>query len=192
MTEMNVKTDALILKARERKGFTLAEALVAVIILLLVSAVVAAGVPAAAKAYENVIIASNAEVIRSTTMAELRNELVTARDITNPDDNTLQFFNEAYGSISEIKLTNDGIMFTRYAKDGLVITGDNATTSARVIVSDKDLYPYSSKVTYDDETGLVTFENLVVKRKKGNKNEVTEKTPFSVKTIVEQTSEANQ
>ena len=68
-------------KIRNRKGFTLAETLLAVLILLLVSSIVAAGMPAAKQAYEKVVLASNAELLLSTAVATLRDELGTAWDV---------------------------------------------------------------------------------------------------------------
>ena len=68
-------------RIRNRKGFTLAETLLAVLILLLVSSIVAAGVPAARQAYEKVVLASNAELMLSTAVATLRDELGTAWDV---------------------------------------------------------------------------------------------------------------
>ena len=55
-------------------GFTLAETLLAVLILLMVSSIVAAGIPSARRAYEKVVLASNAEVLLSTTITTLRHE----------------------------------------------------------------------------------------------------------------------
>ena len=46
---------------RGRSGFTIGETLVAVLILLMVSSVVAAGIPAAKSAFEKVVIGANVE-----------------------------------------------------------------------------------------------------------------------------------
>ena len=53
-------------KLRSNKGFTLAETLLAVLILLLVSTIVATGIPAARNAYEKVVEASNAQAVLAT------------------------------------------------------------------------------------------------------------------------------
>ena len=52
------------------QGFTLAETLLAVLILLLVGVIMTTGIPAAKNAYEKVVVASNAEVLLSTTIME--------------------------------------------------------------------------------------------------------------------------
>ena len=60
---------------RGRSGFTIAETLVAVLILLMVSSVVAAGIPAAKSAFEKVVVGANAEILLSTSVASLRDQL---------------------------------------------------------------------------------------------------------------------
>lgn len=66
---------------RASSGFTLAETLLAVLILLMVSVIVATGIPAAKNAYEKVVLASNADALLSTTISSLRNELGAAKII---------------------------------------------------------------------------------------------------------------
>ena len=76
------KTAAIKKRIRDIKAFTLSETLVTIIIVMLVSSIVAVGIPAASNAYKNVVRASNAEILLSNTMISLRNELGMARDIT--------------------------------------------------------------------------------------------------------------
>ena len=57
-------------KLKSRLGFTLAEMLMSVLILLMVSSVVAGGVPVAANAYYKVVDAANAQVLLSTTVTK--------------------------------------------------------------------------------------------------------------------------
>ncbi len=68
-------------KKRNRAGFSLAETLMAVLILLLASAIVAAGMPMAREAYEKAIDAANAQTLLSTTVTMLRAELCEAADV---------------------------------------------------------------------------------------------------------------
>jgi type II secretory pathway pseudopilin PulG len=137
-------------KIKSSRAFTMAEALVAMLILLMVSVIVATGIPAAMRAYNNVVLASNAEVLLSTTMTALRNELGMATDIrviekvtteedgkTNVTDKIVEsdengvaageaviYYNEATGSESEIFLKTSGditdIMYKSYAADPLL------------------------------------------------------------------------
>ena len=137
-------------KIKSSRAFTIAEALVAMIILLLVSVIVGTGIPAAMRAYNNVVLASNAEVLLSTTMTALRNELGMSTDIrviekvttvedgktvvkdkiVESDENGVAageaviYYNEATGSESEIFLKTSGditdIMYKSYASDPLL------------------------------------------------------------------------
>ena len=95
-------------------GFTLAETLLAVLILLMVSTIVANGIPAAKSAYENVVLAANAEVFMSTSISTLRNEIATAKDI-KVDGTTVSYFNPTRGTYSRIVLdSSSGIQLQRY------------------------------------------------------------------------------
>ena len=55
-------------RLNSRTGFTLAEVLITVLILLMITAVVAGGMPVAANAYYKVVDAANAQVLLSTAM----------------------------------------------------------------------------------------------------------------------------
>ena len=152
-------------KTLGRRGFTMAETLLAVIILLLASTIVATGVPAARTAYEKVVLASNAEVLMSTAISTLRNELGMAR-VEAPANNAIVYYNEARGASAKIYLgsKNGGpqmIMLKRYykesgsddsAEEGLI--SDAASTDSMVVTF--------TGITKGD--GYVTFQNLQVKR----------------------------
>lgn len=162
-------------KIHTEKGFTLAETLLAVLIMLLVSGIVASGIPVAKDAYENVVLASNAEVLLSTTISSLRNELGTAQDVKGSEaqsgDNAvsgtiLTYYNGTRGSSSRIYVesgSKNGIMLQRYySEDGLSKT-DTANPLVSAKTSTEELY-----VTYDGVNcsgGIVTFTGLLVKRK---------------------------
>ncbi len=149
---------------QSNRGFTLAETLLAVLILLLVSGIVAAGIPAVKNAYEKVVLASNAEVLLSTTITTLRNELGMARGIETPDDNSVTYYHSDRGSESKIYKAAEEpgvIMFQRY---------QNNDYQPVQLISDKtataDLY-----VTYDSveySSGIVKFSGLSVNRRSGS------------------------
>ena len=163
---------------RWREGFTLAETLAAVLIMLMVSAVVAAGIPAARTAYENVVLASNAEVLLSTTISALRNELGTAKDISlassgGEDGNTeIRYYHRDHGAVSKISLAGDSeevpvILCQRYADGGVEnIEGSTARLISREAATG-DLYPTYDSVEYDEENGLITFNGLQINRESG-------------------------
>ena len=101
-------------KLNTRRGFSLAETLVAVIIILLVSSVIAAGMPAAQRAYNNVLATADAQVYMSTALTELRKELATATNISVSEDrDEVDYINPVTG---ECAITFDGtdLMISRY------------------------------------------------------------------------------
>ena len=155
-------------KLKSKRGFTLGETLLAVLILLMVSTIVASGIPSAKNAYEKVVLASNAEVLLSTTISSLRNELSTAKNIVI-DGTTITYFNETRGSTSMIYLNANSpntIMLQRYVEtDGLGIN----STPVRLVsesASTNDLYvTYGPVVSYSN--GIITFNNLSVDRESG-------------------------
>ncbi len=64
-----------------RKGFSLAETLIVVLILLMVSGIVAAALPTAANVFTKTVDSANAQVLLSTTVTVLRDELSTIKKI---------------------------------------------------------------------------------------------------------------
>ena len=71
----------MISRLKSRRGFTIGEVLVSVLILMMVFSIVAAGIPAAANAYYKVVDAANAQMLLSTTLTRLRTELSTATQV---------------------------------------------------------------------------------------------------------------
>ena len=160
-------------KKRADAGFTLAETLLAVLILLMVSVIVANGVPVAKNAYERVVIASNAEILLSTTMSTLRNELGLADDV-KVKDGVITYYNQTLGVTSKIcrnsdlgteKIINhpDGaIMYQRYAKTDLSYGGGDIVRLVSKEASTHDLYVTYDSVVFND--GIITFKGLTPSR----------------------------
>jgi len=144
-------------KLRGQRGFSLAETLLAVLILLLVSVIVATGMPAAKNAYERVVVASNAQALLSTAATSLRNELGTAWNVII-DDSTVKTnagtagssvtYNSANtGGLSKIALDEDtGITLQEYKQVNVFnVTDDNflnnnadsSLSQSRSLVSEK-------------------------------------------------------
>ena len=96
-------------KQNSNRGFTLAETLMAVLILLLVSLIVANGMPAARDAYQKVVLTANAQTLLSTAVNALRDEVGTAWDVRPvPGDTTaLTYMSSDTGARSKIYVTED-------------------------------------------------------------------------------------
>jgi len=119
---------------RSRRGFTLAETMLAVLILVMVSAVVAAGIPAAVNALDKVTSASNADLLLSTAMTSLRDELGTAKDVTV--DGTTITYSSYDGGRSKLYLDGSGtgpIMLRQYME---VVPDESDPTYERQLVSE--------------------------------------------------------
>jgi len=158
-------------KLKSRSGFTLAETLLAILILLLVSSIVAQGIPVARNVYNRVVLGANAQVLLSTTVTALRDELGTAWDVTAGTDNSLTYFSADIGSRSKlwVDATTNTIQIQEYvATDGLN-TETASVGSAHALVSEKAA-TRELRVTYSTakcENGVVTIGGLGVYRDTG-------------------------
>nr|WP_297706953.1 prepilin-type N-terminal cleavage/methylation domain-containing protein [uncultured Butyrivibrio sp.] len=173
-------------KLHSKAGFSLTELLATVIILLLVSSIVATGIPVARDAYEKVVIASNAEILLSSTITTLRNELGTAKDV-EISSNEITYYNPSRSALAKIYVdsgTKD-IMFVRYLSDG---SGQwyNEGTAPTLLMSTKtatkELYITYTSVTYSD--GVVTFDNLSAK-KESDQTELAKREHVSIRVIAD-------
>ena len=194
---MDYHIDALPMrKCRKEKlhrtyGFTLAETLLAVLILLMVSSIVAAGIPSARNAYEKVVLTSNADVLLSSTMSTLRNELGAATDI-KVSGNEITYYNSNRGSTSRIRLepvpgstSGETIVLYRYlGVPGVTVKESEAENIAMSSSSSnkRDLYVTYSGVTYDPDHDVIIFRALSVKQISGNR-ELSNRPKFTIRVI---------
>lgn len=176
-------------KLNNSSAFTLAETLVAILILLMVSSVVAAGIPAAANAYKKVVRASNAEVLLSTTISALRNELGTARILEKPSGTNIKYYNATSGIASMIFVDDDDntIKYQQYIKTEFSTNeenGDDGDKSvAQPLVSSglatDNLTVVYSSIAYDKNKNIITVSGLKVKDK--NDKSSTEDSGLTIK-----------
>ena len=170
-------------KLNQQDGFSLAEMLVAVLILLMVSAVVAGGVPAASNAYSKAVDAANAQVLLSTAATALRDELGTARNVSISDDKkTVRYYSADNGNYSELSLGEKDersvIMLTSYLGENVNnsdsdVSGESASATIYGTTEDTVQWELVSSaaitkklgLTYDSvsyDNGIITFTNLKV------------------------------
>ena len=172
-------------KLRARGGFTLAETLLAVLIMLLVSVIVATGMPAVTNAYNKVVLGANAKVMLSTAITALHDEIGTAWEVENPpisetvdtpDTSKLTYFNASTGAKSELSLDtadHNAIQIQDYVSlsSDLIHDGTNYTPGkAYHLVADTSLgmYVTYTGIVYDKGTGIVTVTGLKVCKKSDN------------------------
>ena len=131
-------------KLKNRSGFTLAETLLAVLILLLVSTIVATGVPVAQRAYEKVVVAANAQLLLSTTATALRDELGTAWDVSiikktigSKQTDVVSYFSADTGALSELYTDSTGIMLKEYNVVDNLNQADAKVLDSRLLVTEE-------------------------------------------------------
>ena len=166
----------IIKKLKSRVGFSLAETLIAILILLMVSAIVGGAIPAASKVYVDTVDAANAQVLLSTASTVLRDKLSTATSPEAGAGNTVITFKtrttvggQSADAWCLIKMQSN----TLYMYYGSVEAAHETDTSKYTISSQKlvsleaktaNLAVVYESVEYDKDTGVVTFKNLRVKK----------------------------
>ncbi|MBQ7603976.1 MAG: type II secretion system protein [Clostridia bacterium] len=137
-------------KLKSKAGMTLGEVLVAVIILLLMTAIVAGGIPVAHRAYVDVVDAGNAEVLLSTTLNVIRRELSSATRV-HTAGGKIYFLSGETGFWTEIRNggeTDDGtdnLVFVRY--HGVPGDFDSVTTVTPLVTDQAATTPLRSSIT---------------------------------------------
>lgn len=85
-------------KINSRLGFNLAETLMTVLLLSIVLSAVTGGIEAARRAYKNVRLKSDAQMLLATTITEISTEFERARDLQIGDNNVvLSYYSEYRG-----------------------------------------------------------------------------------------------
>ena len=157
-------------KLKNSKGFTLAETLLAVLILLLVSVIVANGMPAATNAYRKTVLAANAQSLMSTTVAALRDELGTAWDVS-VTDNKVTYYSADTGNRSVLEKADDGaIKLTEYVStdslnvDAASVGSIRELTHSATLTKDLTITYTSVTYTYNPtaDYGIIEFTGLKV------------------------------
>lgn len=157
-------------KIRRRKGFTLAETLIAIVLLLLATGIVTVGIPMAIEAYKKVTQAANAQALLSTTMTELRDKIAFSEDVKVDSSNLTVTFTGENGRSYKISNQNTDSIKGIYMED---VTVGATKTDSRLLVSDeaasKELYAKYDSITYSSSNSdLITFNNVKVYRKSDN------------------------
>ena len=181
-------------KRSGKSGFTLAETLITVLLLLMVSSIVAAGIPVARNVYEKVLVSANAEVLLSTSVSALRSELGTARTVSVSDDGSISYYSGSTGSYSRIYPDNNnaekpGILMIAEYMTGITGTGEEpaggmSAPIVRQLVTDAaatgDLFiTYESAALTDG--GIVEISGLSVRRKSAPDESVTDADLLSIR-----------
>ncbi len=132
---------------KNRGGFSLAETLIAILILLMVSAIVGGAIPTASTVYKKTVDAANAQILLSTTLTELRDELSTASNITVSDDTTVSYRNGS--GYWQIVLVKEG--------SNIIPIGEGDAAPKKTITPGIWL---CRATAFNPETGVATYPGL--------------------------------
>lgn len=172
-----MKLSSLKRKLKTEKGFSLGEALVAILILLMATSIVAGGVPLAANAYHKIVDTSNAEVLLSTSMMNLRSNIsVAGPESIETSGSAISYLDTSSWYRYEIKsVEGDGIKVT-------VKSGNVSATTPLVAIQDSmdGLYVYFDGVDYDNSNGIVTFNDMAVYK---GPDAITSPSAFSIRVV---------
>ena len=164
---------------RAQSGFTLAESLIAMLILMMVSVIVAAGVPSARNAYEKIVIKANAQVGLSTAVSALRDELGSSRKVDETPDggaDSITYYSSRTGRKSKISLKEENdpkaeeIWIDDYIHDDdyedVEAAGyDKSRPLVSMSAMNKNLYITYDNVSYNKDERRIIFTKLAVYRR---------------------------
>ena len=147
-------------KKRSCQGFSLAEVLIALLILLMVSSIVAAGIPVAARAYHRVVDTANAQVLLSTAMTRLREELSVALGVT-VSEGTISYTSDM-GLPAQIYKQSSGDA----DKMGIHINRDSGSNKYDTLLVSRETANKNLYITYNEvvgpNNGVLTITDLKV------------------------------
>ncbi len=150
------------IKLKKCGGFTLTELLITVLILALVSAVVAAGVPSAISAHKKIVEKANAQLLLTTATNALRNELDMASDIEVTESGgevEISFISSKKYNLT-ITSGSEGIIVNEYTEGGVAASLVSGAAASGLIVR-------FAGATLDGDGGAITINGLEVTNSEG-------------------------
>lgn len=183
------------MQKKGKSGFTLAETLIVILILLMVSAIVAGALPAAANVYKKTVDAANAQVLLSTTMTLLRDELGTATEIKVGDDGKSVTFKSGKSGNTCMIYNNDKCIMRMADIQTIITYGEvgGETVEEEKNVPREDLPLVSEQAATgmltscefeidDDMPGVITVKDLAVNCE-GYDSQLAGREKFSIRTV---------
>ena len=146
-----------------RRGFTFAETMAALLIFVVLSAVVTAGIPVAFRTYQQVVNGSNAELALATTTAALRDELGMAAAVASAADGAV-FYQSTDGQWHQIANSSDGshLVVKTFGAAAYFNPNDPGTSSEATLIPDS-VRKTNAKGTNGEigiSMGSVTYQQL--------------------------------
>lgn len=170
------------MRARKAAGFTLTEMLATMLIMVMVTTMVATGIPAAQKAYLKTVNAANAQMALSTTLSAMRNELGMAKDVRVNGNDIYYLADEGWWEsiTNNSKKTDMVSSLEKWYYQGTTFetltldtsggkSNSDGITGAYDLVPDKsitnELRVEFENPSYDKDTKVITVGKVVVKDK---------------------------
>ncbi len=167
------------------KGFSLAETLVALLLVMLSSSIVVAGIPLARRAFKKVVDSANAEVLLSTTMVVLRDELGMSEILSISSGGDAITYRSDEG---EWMIKNDAAAGLVKDVDGTLWGTDGSASQAGVpLVSDgistqQGMIVKLSGCKYDGTKKILEMK-LEVCRSGGSGKALTKQEPYKIRIL---------
>ena len=154
-------------RCKDRRGFTIGEMMMAVMILVIITGLVAGGLPLAGRVYKQVVDSANAQLLLGSTMTLLRDELETAKSFpATSGTNEIQYTSTSTGYTTISWKADDGIYIAPYQQadnTGTVYTG-SAYNRPLVSRAGANLNLHTEFTSWSYADGVFTITGLVVKR----------------------------
>ena len=152
---------------------SLAETLMAVLILLLVSSVIAVGIPAAANAYRNAVDAANAQALFSTTVNALRSEFSAAWGV-KIDNKNVVYYSAKTGAKTKLSLDDEPTVTEYVDYDDPDYESSQDYEHALVASGDLSI-TFDVEESDDEPVEMLEFSNFVITKKDKDDNSDNDK-----------------
>ncbi len=154
----------IIERIKERRGFTLSETMITLLIILLVFGVIVAGIPVAVNAMRKIVDAANSQMLMSTTMIKLRDELGKAESVTT--SGTAIEYRTSDGisrRIDCVDATSGGGIYVAQFQ-GMSTTPTGSALLVSNPAASKNLHMIYNVASPAYSNGVLTLTDLTVKR----------------------------
>ena len=153
-------------KLKNKKGFSISELLMVVLILSLIIVILGGGLTVVLNAYNRITLKAEAQTLLSTAITQVSDEFRFASDIDTGDNGHVTFLSATQGC--QVYFTND----TSESKRGILIGNTVNTTDTATLLTDKTqtsgLYTEIDDYQYDDQSQ--TFDaTITVRNSSGDK-----------------------
>ena len=151
-------------RIKNRRGFTLTETMVTLIIVLLVFGIVVTGIPIAVNALHKIVDTANAQLLMSTTMIKLRDELGKAESVSTSGTAITYQTSDGFNRRIDCKdNADDGGIYVEYLS-GLSGTASKPELLVSKPAANKNLHMVYKVASPAYSKGVLTLTDLEVKR----------------------------